>query len=104
MVVHLDSSDLLDHYVVFSVGIDESLVARVELSDLPRNCRADPAPIKTREVGDLWAAAGTSVVLQVPSAVLPAEHIFLLNPRHPDFSTLVIGSPSPFRFDRGLAR
>ena len=99
MVVHLDSSELLDSYVVFEVGIDESLVAQVELPQLPRNWRADPPPVRVREVGDGWARAGTSVVLQVPSAILPAEHNFLLNPRHPDFRRLVIGKPSPFRFD-----
>ena len=104
MVVHLDSSELLDYYLVFKVGVEESLVARVELADLPRNWRADPPSMKVREVGDAWATAGTSAVLQVPSAILPAEHNFLLNPRHPDFPRLVIGSPSAFRFDPRLAR
>ena len=104
MVVHLDSSELLDSYVVFEVGIDESLVAQVELAELPRNWRADPPPVRVREVGDGWARADTSVVLQVPSAILPAEHNFLLNPRHPDFRRLVIGKPSPFRFNPRLAR
>ncbi len=104
MVVHLDSSELLDSYVVFEVGIDESLVAQVELAELPRNWRADPPPAKVREVGDAWARADTAVVLQVPSAILPAEHNFLLNPRHPDFRRLVIGKPAPFRFDPRLAR
>jgi RES domain-containing protein len=37
MVVHLGSSELLDHYLVFEVGIDESLVVKVEASQLPRN-------------------------------------------------------------------
>ena len=104
MVVHLESSELLDNYVVFEVGIDESLVAQIELSQLPRNWRTDPPPAKVREVGDAWARAGASVVLQVPSAILPAEHNFLLNPRHPDFRRLVIGKPSPFRFNPRLAR
>jgi RES domain-containing protein len=104
MVVHLESSELLDNYVLFEVEIDESLVAQVELSQLPRNWKADPPPVKVREVGDVWAGAGTSVVLQVPSAILPAEHNFLLNPRHPDFRRLVIGKPAPFRFDPRLAR
>jgi RES domain-containing protein len=104
MVVHLDSPELLHTYVVFEVGIDESLVAQVELSQLPRNWRTDPPPKKVREVGDAWAAAGTSAVLQVPSAILPAEHNFLLNPRHRDFPRLMIGKPSPFQFDPRLAR
>lgn len=104
MVVHLDSSELLDNYVVFEVGIDESLVVKVEPSQLPRNWRADVPPMKVREVGDAWARAATSAVLQVPSAILPAEHNFLLNPRHRDFPKLVIGKSSPFRFDPRLAR
>jgi RES domain-containing protein len=104
MVVHLDSSELLHNYVVFEVGIDESLVVKIGSSQLPRNWRADAPPEKVREVGDAWAKAGTSAVLQVPSATLPAEFNFLLNPRHPDFPKLVIGKPSPFRFDVRLAR
>jgi RES domain-containing protein len=104
MVVHLDSSELLHHYVVFEVGIDESLVVKIGWSQLPRNWRADPSPKKVREIGDEWARAGTSAVLQVPSATLPTEYNFLLNPRHPDFPRLAIGKPSPFRFDARLAR
>ena len=104
MVVHLDSPELLRSYVVVEVGIDESMVAKVERIQLPRNWRADPPPHKVREIGDAWAAAGASAVLQVPSAILPAEHNFLLNPRHRDFPRLIIGKPSPFQIDLRLAR
>jgi RES domain-containing protein len=104
MVVHLDSSELLRNYVVFEVGIDESLVVQVGLAQLPKNWRADPPPRKVREVGDAWAKAATSAVLQVPSATLPAEYNFLLNPHHSDFPRLVIGKASAFQFDARLAR
>jgi RES domain-containing protein len=103
MVVHLDSSELLRNYVVFEVDIDESLVVKIGLAQLPRNWRADPPPKRVREVGDAWAKAATSAVLQVLSATLPAEHNFLLNPHHPDFPKLVIGKPSSFQFDARLA-
>jgi len=104
MVVHLGSSELLDHYVVFEVGIDESLITKVNPSHLPRNWRADPRPMKVLEIGDAWAEARTSAVLQVPSAILPPEHNFLLNRHHHDFSKLIIGKPSLFHFDPRLAR
>ncbi len=104
MVFHLDSPELLNYYVVFEVGIEEALVAKVELAQLPRNWRTDPPPKRIREVGDAWARAGTSAVLQVPSAILPAEHNFLLNPGHRDFPRLMIGKPFPFEFDPRLAR
>ena len=104
MLVHLDSSELLESYVAFEVTINESLVTKVGASQLPANWRSDPPPLKVREVGDRWARALNSAVLQVPSAILPAEHNFLLNPRHPDFAKLVFAKPSPFRLDPRLAR
>jgi RES domain-containing protein len=102
VLVHLDSSELLAKYVLFEVGIDESLITLVELSHLPRNWRADPPPAKVRMTGDRWVAAGTSAVLRVPSTLVPGESNFLLNPQHPDFPRLEIGEPLPFRFDPRL--
>ena len=96
MVVHLDSSELLRDYVVFEVGIDKSLIEKLDPARLPRNWRADPPPGKVRELGNGWVKSCTSAVLQVPSATLPAENNLLLNPRHPDFPKLVIGKPSAF--------
>src|SRR5579863_2956900 len=99
IVVHLDSPELLEKYIMFEVGIDASLITRIDLRQLPRNWRAAPPPLKVQKIGDVWAAARTSAVLQVPSATLPAEYNFLLNPAHPDFSKLRVGKPSPFLFD-----
>ena len=102
MLVHLDSSELLGTYVLFEVGIEESLVHAVKKSQLPKNWRADPPPSELRAIGDEWVAAGTSSVLRVPSALVPGEHNFLLNPRHQDFPKLHIGKPVSFRFDPRL--
>lgn len=102
MLVHLDSSELLGTYVLFEVGIAESLVQTVEISKLPKNWRADPPPGKLRAIGNEWVAAGTSAVLRVPSALVPGEHNFLFNPRRQDFPKLHIGKPVSFRFDPRL--
>ncbi len=85
VLVHLDFSDLLAGYVVFEVGFDESLVTEVDAA-----------------IGDQWLAAGTSAVLRVPSAVVPTESDFLLNPLHRDFRRVRIGKPASFRFDPRL--
>ena len=42
---------------------------------------------------------GTSAVLAVPSAVVPAERNHLLNRRHPDFARIVIGEPKALDVD-----
>jgi len=101
MLVHLGSPELLDGYVLFAIGIDESLVVQL-VGELPRNWRSNPVPNRLREQGDEWVRAGTSAVLQVPSVLIPAESNFLLNPRHPDFPKLEVSKPLPFQFDSRL--
>jgi RES domain-containing protein len=102
MLVHLDSADLMGKYVFFEVTIEEALITSLETGDLPRNWRADPAPAKLRALGDAWVAAATSAVLRVPSSVIPAEHNYLLNPKHEDFTKLQFGKAVPFRYDTRL--
>jgi len=104
MLVHLESLDLLENYMLLEVRIDESLVAAVELSQLPKNWRADPPPAKVMAIGDAWVAGGISAALRVPSVLVPSESDFLLNPRHEGFHKLQIGKPLPFRFDPRLTQ
>jgi len=104
MLVHLDSPDLLRKYVLFEVSIDPSYVDDLDFASLPRNWKADPAPARLRAIGDDWIAAGASAVLRVPSALVPGESNFLLNPRHPDFGKVRIGKPIPFQYDPRLGR
>ena len=40
-----------------------------------------------------------SLILKVPSATIYGEFNYLLNPTHPDMTTLKIGPILPFAFD-----
>lgn len=100
MLVHLEAADLERAYSFIPVLFDASLVR--ELPDLPANWRDNPAPVSARETGDRWLKAMSSAVLRVPSALIPQEFNYLLNPRHPDFSQLRIGEPLTFDFDKRL--
>jgi RES domain-containing protein len=103
MLVHVDSDELLQEYVAIPVTIVTQLVTQVDASRLPSNWRAYPASKATRAIGDAWISEGPLPVLQVPSAVIPAESNFLLNPAHKDFEKLRIGTARRFRFDPRLA-
>jgi RES domain-containing protein len=103
MLVHLDSSELLEKYVLIGVEFDRSLIRPVEPAALPRHWRSDPTPPEVRSIGDDWILAGSSAVLQVPSALVPGENNFLLNPEHRDFARLRFGKPLAFRFNPRLA-
>jgi len=102
MLVHLNAADLLAKYVLIPVEIDEGLITGV--SALPKNWRVYPAPAEARVVGDDWIVSGSSVVLRVPSTLVPSENNFLLNPRHADFSKLKIGEALEFEFDIRLKK
>ena len=104
MLVHLGSADILKRYVLFEVEIDDSCIVNVNKKKLPRNWKTDPVPGKVQAIGDAWVAAGSSAVLRVPSALIPGESNFLLNPRHADFQKLTIHKPVSFQFDPRFAR
>jgi RES domain-containing protein len=104
LLVHLDSPSLLDQYAFFQVTIEEWLILRLDLNEWPREWRGNPPPARLQEIGDAWAEAGKSAVLQVPSAVVPDESNFLLNPKHPEFGRIHMGRATPFRYDPRLTR
>jgi len=104
MLVHLETASLLSAYVLFGVEVDESLIQNIERSQLPANWRENPPPAELQKIGNEWALAASSVVLRVPSTLVPAEHNFLLNPAHADFHKLRISEPVAFYLDARLSR
>lgn len=69
----------------------------------PETWRQFPHAIETRKFGSAWTDEARSAVLRVPSAVVPGEFNYLLNPGHPDFKQVKIGAALPFYFDPRLA-
>jgi RES domain-containing protein len=53
-------------------------------------------------LGASWAYAGRTAILVVPSALVPQERNYLINPAHPDFERMRIGRPQPFTFDQRM--
>ena len=102
-LVHLPQGRLPPHFVCFRIEIPPEIpVAKIPITDLPASWRRQPPPITLRDVGTGWIRAQETVVLRVPSAIVPGEHNFLLNPRHTDFARLGIGDAEPFDFDERL--
>jgi len=104
MLVHLGRSAALPAYVLIACSFDESLVARLDRSRLPAHWRSYPAPPELQQLGGEWLKRGTSPVLEVPSAIIPSESNYLLNPRHRDFASITLSTPEPFAFDLRLLR
>jgi RES domain-containing protein len=88
-------ADLFPPHYRYSVQIPEE----VRIEDLRL-----PAPNATQQWGTEWASEARSAVARVPSAVVPGELNFLLNPLHGELGQLVIQKHGVFAFDPRLAR
>ena len=104
VLVHLGSSLPLPAYSLIQAEFDGQMIEWFESGELPRNWRRGSSRAETQLIGDQWIDEQRSTVLGVPSAILPVETIYLINPEHPDFEEISIRSPEPFSFDDRLVR
>jgi RES domain-containing protein len=104
VLVHLESPALLPAYVLIPLAIPDDAIRQLDVAELPSGWRDYPAPTRLQELGDAWLDAGVTPVLQVPSAIVPAEFNLVLNPAHPGFARIRIGKPRPYAFDPRLLR
>lgn len=98
--VHTDPDLEPLNLVAVPVDADAGLtIESLDAADLPADWRTYPAPESLARLGANWVSAARTALLAVPSAVIPHERNYLLNPGHPEFGRLVIGPAEPFAFD-----
>ena len=101
-LVHLTSlGSRKKQFSFLEVSIAKSMVQTLSVP-LPTDWRLEPPVTSTMQLGDNWLQKGSSLALQVPSAVIPEESNYLLNPLHKDFSQITLSDPLKFRFDERL--
>ncbi|MBV9774776.1 MAG: RES family NAD+ phosphorylase [Gemmatimonadetes bacterium] len=84
----------------------------VEIPDRVSMERVDPAFLnpawqqsrdaECRRIGDEWALSGRTLLLAVPSSLVPEETNYLVNPRHPEMAGVRVAGSRPFAFDPRL--
>jgi RES domain-containing protein len=102
VLVHLDVGRPLPRFVAFSFEVDAELVERLVVTQLPRSWRSSRGLLATQRIGDDWLASGRALALAVPSAIVPEENNYVLNPAHPAFGRLTFGRSIPFLLDPRL--
>lgn len=89
--------------LLLTIDIPEaSPVETLRPDALPKDWRTYPAPASCRSVGDHWLAGASSLVLAVPSVLVPEESNLLLNPEHAEFAAVSVVAERPFSFDPRL--
>ena len=91
LVVHTGAVRPLISYkvMIISIADDDYLTKQIQLNDLPAQWRSLAAYSALQTIGSEWYNARASLILKVPSAVIPLEYNYIINTEHPDFSDKV---------------
>jgi RES domain-containing protein len=99
----VDLEDAPTDLVAVEAHLDERAVEQLDPDALP-GWDATPPGVSVR-FAEAWFRERRSVVLRVPSVMIPSEWNYVLNPEHPDFGKVVrIVDARPFMFDERLLR
>lgn len=80
---------------------DHSAMEEVKINDLPSHWQEDSAYPLLQPIGEDWLRSKRSPILKVPSAIVPFEYNYILNPEHPNLE--ITTEPSfNFKFDRRM--
>ncbi|MGH7564260.1 MAG: RES family NAD+ phosphorylase [Gemmatimonadota bacterium] len=102
-LAHIDPEDIPDDLMAVAVEVPDRLpIEDVRLEDLPADWNRVFDHPRCVALGNEWIAAGQSLGLRVPSALVPEEWNLLLNPAHPDAPGMRATGTRPFIFDRRL--
>jgi RES domain-containing protein len=91
-----------DYRIVVIELPDRLAIENVSLDDLPEGWPGESSVTETANRGSGWASSLRTAVLRVPSAAIRAEHNYILNPLHPDFSAIRFEVPSTEYIDKRL--
>jgi RES domain-containing protein len=96
--IEIDSEDRPERFQVLRIeGPDPLSMEKVEAGSLPENW-ADELGI-TQTIGDHWLGEGRSLLLQVPSVLVPETWNVLVNPQHAEANRLKIAATYGHAFD-----
>ena len=102
LLVHLTTpSSRAKRFSMFQMEIPEDCIDSLE-DPLPGTWQQEPPDHSTMQLGHKWLKNSSSLLLRVPSAIVPEEWNYLLNPLHQDYGKLSIPLAAPFRFDERL--
>lgn len=99
-LVHLGGLMPAAHHFMVTIEIPDSLFAGALVPEIPADWDAPGRdPQSTMAIGQRWIEEGNHLALKVPSVVCPADFNLLLNPLHPDMSSVHVLEIAHFKFD-----
>lgn len=106
LAIHIPVGIVPKDYFLITIHVPGTArILKLSSGDLPADWRSNPHSNTTQKIGDLFIVESKHLVLQVPSAVVPGDFNFLINPNHSQIKEVRIDKVELFEFDsRFVAR
>ncbi len=91
LVVHRSGIRIDQSYklLVIEAKVTAKDIFIIDLDQLPANWKSIHSYPELQALGSKWYQTQRSLLLKVPSAVLPRESNYVINTRHPDFAAKI---------------
>ncbi|MES0489819.1 MAG: RES domain-containing protein [Leptospirales bacterium] len=101
-IVHCQRVSDLHNRLVLSIKFPEESIDEIEMDQLPNDWNKAPWHNYTINYGSNWLSSHNNFVLKIPSAIVPNENIFLVNPHHKNHSQIKVVNKNLFLPDNRL--
>ena len=102
-LVHRSGVEGKNYFKLIIINIPAEIThSLVRLKDLDKDWSDYKNLAKTQRLGDKWLLKKENLILKVPSAIIPEEFNYLIDPAHPQFSQIKIIRTEDFIFDDRL--
>lgn len=103
VAVHLDLDLIPDDYCLIEIELPKRAKIKIlDVSELSSDWNTIPHSESTQILGDEFLDKNEYLALKVPSAVVPQENNYILNPNHPSYSSVKVTNIERFTFDDRL--
>jgi RES domain-containing protein len=101
-IVHCQQVSDLYNRVVLSIEVPNNSMDEISVDKLPRDWNTTPWNNFTVQYGSNWLLSNNNLLLKIPSAIVPKENIFLVNPVHKNYKFIKIIDKELFLPDNRL--
>ncbi len=85
-------------FYALTINIPNNVAKKtIDVNNLPKKWRTYPST--TVAIGSEWLKNAESCILKIPSAIVPEEFNYLINPNHKDYKKIEFSEPQEFCFD-----
>ena len=102
VLVHLPPLLIPSDFCIIEVEVPDNNIYNLPMADLPANWKDISQPVALRKIGDEFLKKGDHLMMKIPSAIVPEEFNFLLNPQHSDAKKIKLLKKDTFNFDERL--